>query len=84
MSGLVLHQLKRKGSPIISGIGAFPLDMKTSTISYGAPELRLTNSAFADLYHYYGIPMWSTTGSDAHCLDQQAGIEHASGFYWQH
>ena len=49
------------------------------SIAYGAPEWRLTNSAFADLYHYYGIPMWSTVGSDAHCLDEQAGMEHAFG-----
>ena len=52
LSGIVLHQLKGKGSPIISGFGAIPLDMKTASFSYGAPDLRLTNSAFADLYHY--------------------------------
>ena len=34
-------------------------------------------TAFADLYHHYGIPTWSTTGSDAHCLDEQAAMEHA-------
>jgi len=79
LSGIVLHQLKGKGSPIISGFGAIPLDMKTGTFSYGAPDLRLTNSAFADIYHYYGIPMWSTVGSDAHCLDAQAAMEHAFG-----
>lgn len=77
LSGIVLHQLKAKGAPIISGIAAVPLDMLTSTFSYGAPEFRLTNSAFADLYHYYGLPMWSTVGSDAHTLDQQAAMEHA-------
>jgi len=53
--------------------------MKTASFSYGAPDLRLTNSAFADLYHYYRIPMWSTVGSDAHCLDEQAAMEHAFG-----
>ena len=79
LSGIVLHQLKAKGAPIISGFGAMPLDMKAGTFSYGAPELRLTNSAFADLYHYYGVPMWSTVGSDAQCLDEQAGMEHAFG-----
>jgi len=79
LSGIVLHQLKGKGSPIISGFAVVPLDMKTSSFSYGAPDWRLTNSAFADIYHYYGIPMWSTVGSDAHCLDEQAGMEHAFG-----
>ena len=56
---------------------ASPLDMKKGTICYGAPEFRLTNSAFADIYHYYGLPIWSTVGSDAHCLDAQASMEHA-------
>ncbi len=79
LSGVVLHQLKKKGAPIISGLGAVPLDMRTAVFSYGAPETRLANSAFADMYHYYNIPMWSTVGSDAHCLDQQAGMEHAFG-----
>jgi trimethylamine--corrinoid protein Co-methyltransferase len=77
LSGIVLHQLKGKGSPIISGWAAAPMDMKTATFCYGAPDWRLTNSAFADIFHHYGIPMWSTVGSDAHCLDEQAAMEHA-------
>ncbi|MFX1489944.1 MAG: trimethylamine methyltransferase family protein [Promethearchaeota archaeon] len=77
LSGIVLHQLKSPGAPIISGFGVAPLDMKSAVICYGAPELRLTNSAFADMFHHYQIPMWSTVGSDSHCLDQQAALEHA-------
>jgi len=79
LSGIVLHQLKAKGAPIISGFVLAPLDMKKGTICYGAPDFRLTNSAFADLYHYYGLPIWSTVGSDAQCLDAQAALEHAMG-----
>ena len=79
LSGIVLHQVRAKGAPIISGFVVVPLDMRTGIFSYGAPDLRLTNSAFADIFHYYGIPMWSTVGSDAHCLDAQAAMEHAFG-----
>ncbi|MGQ9553292.1 MAG: trimethylamine methyltransferase family protein [Anaerolineae bacterium] len=79
LGSIVLHQLKGKGAPIISGLAVAPMDMRTSMISYGAPEWRLTNSAFADIYHHYGLPMWSTVGSDAHCLDEQAAMEHAFG-----
>ena len=79
LSGIILHQLKCKGAPIISGWGVVPLDMRTATFSYGAPEFRLTNSAFADIYRYHQIPVWSTSGSDSHCLDQQAAMEHAFG-----
>jgi trimethylamine--corrinoid protein Co-methyltransferase len=79
LSGIVLHQLWRKGAPIVSGVVAAPLDMQKGTICYGAPDARLTNSAFADIFHYYGLPMWSTVGSDAHNLDAQAAMEHAFG-----
>ncbi|MEE8391297.1 MAG: trimethylamine methyltransferase family protein [Anaerolineae bacterium] len=79
LSGIVLHQVKSKGAPIISGFALVPLDMQTAIFSYGAPDFRLTNSAFADLFHYYGIPIWSTVGSDAHRLDAQAAMEHAFG-----
>jgi trimethylamine--corrinoid protein Co-methyltransferase len=79
LSGIVLHQLRAKGAPIISGLAVVPLDMLTSVFCYGAPEWRLTNSAYADLYHYYGIPMWSTVGTDSHAFDAQAGMEHAFG-----
>lgn len=79
LSGLVIHQLMAKGAPIISGVGLPLLDMRTSCVSYSAPELRLSNSAFADIFHYYNLPMWSTSGSDSHCLDEQAAMEHAQG-----
>ncbi len=78
LSGIVLHQLRSKGAPIISGFAAGPMDMLSSTTTYGSPEFRMTSSAYADLYHYYRIPMWGTAGcSDAHTLDQQAAIEYA-------
>ena len=78
LSGLALHQLRAKGAPIISGFGVCTMDMLTTASIYGCPEYRLTLSACADLYHYYGIPMWGTAGvSDANCLDQQAGMEAA-------
>jgi trimethylamine--corrinoid protein Co-methyltransferase len=77
LSGIVLHQVRAKGAPIITGFVLAPLDMRKGTICYGAPDFRLTNSAFADIFHYYGLPIWSTVGSDAHGLDAQASMEHA-------
>lgn len=76
LSGVVMHQLRSKGAPIISGFGMSTMDMKTSACIYACPEYRLALSACSDLYHYYGIPMWGTAGvSDANCLDEQAGME---------
>ena len=79
LSGLVIHQLKAAGAPIISGVALPPLDMRTSCISYAAPEMRLGNSAFADLYYYYNLPRWSSAGSDAHTFDTQGAWENAIG-----
>ncbi len=76
LSGIVLHQLRAKGAPIISGFGTSTFDMRTSACIYGCPEYRLAISACADLYHYYGVPMLGTAGAtDAHLPDQQAGME---------
>ena len=67
------------GAPIISGVALPPLDMRSSCISYAAPEMRLGNSAFGDLYHFYNLPMWSSAGSDAQVLDTQGAWENAMG-----
>lgn len=78
LSGIVLHQLRAKGAPIISGFAATLMDMGSSTVVYAAPEFRLTHSACADLYHFYQIPVWGTAGcSDAHRIDPQAAMEAA-------
>jgi trimethylamine---corrinoid protein Co-methyltransferase len=79
LSSITLHQLKRKSAPMISGLSMETLDMRTTHISYGSPENRLTNSAFADIYHFYKIPMWSEVGSDAIALDEQAAWELMAG-----
>lgn len=77
LSGLVIHQLSNRGAPIISGVAATIMDMRHATVSYTAPEFRLTHSAYADLFHHYGIPIWGTAGcSDAQFPDMQAGAEY--------
>ena len=62
LSGIVMHQLRSKGAPIISGIGMAVMDMVRATCIYGCPEYRLILSACADLYHHYNIPVWGTAG----------------------
>lgn len=76
LSGIVMHQLRSKGAPIISGIGMAVMDMARATCIYGCPEYRLILTACAELYQHYGIPVWGTAGvTDANCLDAQAGME---------
>jgi trimethylamine--corrinoid protein Co-methyltransferase len=74
--GLVLAQLKRRGAGVIMGGVNSPMDMATSILSYGAPELALVSAAMTDVAKWLGVPMFSTAGcSDAKVLDQQAAIE---------
>ncbi|MGQ9599104.1 MAG: trimethylamine methyltransferase family protein [Anaerolineae bacterium] len=76
LTGLLIMQLKRQGAPFIYAQGVHPLDMRTTVLSYGAPELSLNTGAAADLAHYYGLPVWGYAGcSDAKRVDQQAAME---------
>jgi len=76
--GVVLAQLKRKGAAVIMGGVDSNIDMATSILSYGAPELALISAAMTDVAKWLRLPMFSTAGcSDAKVLDQQAAIEAA-------
>jgi trimethylamine--corrinoid protein Co-methyltransferase len=76
LTGVVLAQLKRKGAGVIMGGVNSPMDMATSILSYGAPELALISAAMTDVAKWLGVPMFSTAGcSDSKILDQQAAIE---------
>jgi len=74
--GVVLAQLKRKGAALIMGGVISRLDMATSVLSYGAPEMSLLSAGMTDIAKWLGVPMFSTAGcSDSKTLDQQAAIE---------
>jgi len=74
--GVVLAQLARKGAGVIMGGVNSPMDMATSILSYGAPELALVSACMTDIAKWLGVPMFSTAGcSDSKALDLQAAIE---------
>jgi trimethylamine--corrinoid protein Co-methyltransferase len=78
LTGIVLAQLKRKGASVIIGGVESTIDMTTSVLSYGAPEMVLLSAAMTDVAKWLRLPMFSTAGcSDAKVLDQQAAIESA-------
>jgi trimethylamine--corrinoid protein Co-methyltransferase len=76
LSGLVMAQLKKRGAPIIFGGVPTVLDMSTTLVSYGAPEMSLWSAALTEMAHYFHVPVFNTAGcTDAVAFDQQAAAE---------
>jgi trimethylamine--corrinoid protein Co-methyltransferase len=76
LSGLVISQLKKKGAPFIFGGVPTIMDMSTSILSYGAPEMSLLSAGLTEIAHFYKLPMFGTAGcTDSKMVDQQAAIE---------
>jgi trimethylamine--corrinoid protein Co-methyltransferase len=78
LSGVVLFQLARPGLPMILGIGATILDMRTGLYSAGAPELSLLNLAMTQIGKHIGVPVLAQgLVSDAKVPGVQAAYEKA-------
>lgn len=76
LSGLVIAQLKHKGSPVICGGGSAPLDMQTTVHLYCGPEAYLSYLARKEMASYYMLPDFTAGAcTDSKILDQQAAIE---------
>ena len=76
LGGVVLSQIVNKGTPIVIGGVVSVLDMRTTILSYGAPELSLLSAGATEVARHLGLPMFSTAGcTDAKLLDEQAAIE---------
>ncbi len=75
LTGLLLSQLKREGTPFIWGGWGLPMDMRTQVIPYAPPDMIGLGAAQA---HYYGLPFFGLAGcSDSKILDGQATAEAA-------
>ena len=80
MVGMVVSQLRRPGAAVLMGGVVSPMDMRTTTFTYGSPELHLMSAAMTDIAHHLKIPVFSTAGcSDSKTLDEQAAVEAAMG-----
>jgi len=76
--GLVIHQLRRPGSPFLFGIGPGVLDMATSQSSYNAPEYLMGYLCAIEMARWLDLPNWGYAGtSDTQVIDAQAGMEAA-------
>ena len=78
LAGILIAQLKRKGTPVVSGGGILSLDMRSAISSYGSPEFMLTTAAISELAEYYDLPAWGYAGcTDAKVFDEQAAADAA-------
>ncbi len=80
LSGIVIHQLARRGSPIIYGGSPSCFDMRTGTTPMGAIETMMIDSAFNQIGKYFELPTHAYMGlSDSKTLDYQSGLESGIG-----
>jgi trimethylamine--corrinoid protein Co-methyltransferase len=78
LHGLVISQAIQPGTPFVMGGVVSIMDMLSTILAYGAPEMSLQSAALTEMGRYLGLPSWNTAGvTDAKVLDEQAGIESA-------
>ena len=76
LAGITLAQMVNPGVPVVYGTTSSIIEMKTGSLSIGAPELSMIQNATIQLAKYYGLPARGTGGvTDAHFPDIQAGME---------
>ena len=79
LAGLVISQLRRRGTPFVTGSVPLVMDMRTGNTAVG-PESLLLMIAAAELAHHYGLPLVGIgAGGDAKAPDEQAAVEITAG-----
>lgn len=76
LSGIVLTQLLRPGTPVLAGYIPGLADMHSGGYLGGAVEFGMMQAAAAQLAHFYRVPIYCSGGmSDSKLPDAQAGYE---------
>jgi trimethylamine--corrinoid protein Co-methyltransferase len=76
LSGIVIHQLAKAGSPIVWGGAPAIFDMRKGTTPMGAVETAMIDASYSQVGHALGLPTHAYLGtSDAKIVDAQAGLE---------
>lgn len=76
LAGITYVQLLRPGHPILMGGMPLVSDLRTGSMIGGAAELALLNAASAQMSHFYGLPVYSSSAiTDSKLPDIQAGYE---------
>jgi len=76
LSGIVLTQLVRPGTPVLAGYIPGVADMRSGGYLGGAVEFGMMQAAASQLAQHYGVPIYGSGGmSDSKVPDAQAGYE---------
>jgi trimethylamine--corrinoid protein Co-methyltransferase len=76
LSGVVLSQLVRPGTPVLAGYIPGLADMRSGGYVGGAVEFGMMQAAAAQLAHFYRLPIYGSGGmTDSKLPDAQAGYE---------
>ena len=74
--GIVVSQLRKPGAEVIIGGLLSNMDMRTTVMAYGSPEMALLSAAYTDISKWLYVPMYNTSGcTDAKLFDEQAAME---------
>jgi trimethylamine--corrinoid protein Co-methyltransferase len=80
LSGLVMSQLTRPGTPVLYGGSPAFFDMRHETTPMGSIATMMIDCAYNEIGKSFGLPTQAYIGlSDAKHLDAQAGLESATG-----
>ncbi|GBC86981.1 hypothetical protein HRbin12_00981 [bacterium HR12] len=78
LAGLVLAELRRPGTPFVSGTVPFVMDMRYGTVTAGGPDGVRFLMAMGQLCRRWGLPsVGMTFGGDSKDADEQAAAEVA-------
>ncbi len=76
LAGITYVQLLRPGHPLLMGGMPLVSDLRTGNMTGGTAELAIMNAASAQMTHFYGVPVYSSSAlTDSKIPDIQAGYE---------
>lgn len=82
LSGIVITQTVRPGSPVLYGGSPGTFDMRTMAATVSTVEAQLIGCAYVEIGKYLGLPTQAYMGlSDSKSVDAQAGFESGAALY---
>ena len=80
LSGIVIHQLARPGSPIVWGGAPAIVDMRTGVTPMGAIETAMLDAGYTQVGKRLRLPTHGyLSATDGKVIDHQAGLESGMG-----